>query len=252
MLACWIGRAVRIFNVSQGGELGGCFLRILLVEDEMSAAKILAKGLREQGYAVDIAADGDAALYQAAINDYDVVLLDVMLPGRDGLEVCRGLRAMSSPVPVLMLTARDSFPDRVGGLDAGADDYLTKPFDFHELLARIRALLRRGPVLRPEMIRVSDLVVDTRGRRVERTGREIALTTKEYALLEYLARNAEQVVGRAQIAEHVWDENFDPFSNLIEVYVQRLRRKIDDGHSCKLLRTLRGEGYKLTAGKDAK
>jgi two-component system copper resistance phosphate regulon response regulator CusR len=213
---------------------------------------MLAKGLREQGYAVDIAPDGEAALYQAAVNDYDVVLLDVMLPGRNGLEVCRGLRAMSSPVPVLMLTARDSFPDRVEGLDAGADDYLTKPFDFHELLARIRALLRRGPALRQETIRVSDLVIDTRTRSVERADREIALTTKEYALLEYLARNAEQVVGRAQIAEHVWDENFDPFSNLIEVYVQRLRRKIDDGHSCKLLRTLRGEGYKLSAGKAAK
>jgi DNA-binding response OmpR family regulator len=254
LLACWVCPCpICIHEGNQSGvpEENG-FLRILLVEDEGSAAQMLAKGLREQGYAVDIAADGDAALYQAAINDYDVVLLDVMLPGRNGLAVCRSLRAMTSPVPVLMLTARDSFPDRVQGLDAGADDYLTKPFDFHELLARIRALLRRGPVLRPETIQVANLVVNTRARRVERAGCEISLTTKEYALLEYLARNAEQVVDRAQIAEHVWDETFDPFSNLIEVYVQRLRRKIDDGQSLKLLRALRGEGYMLSAGRGAK
>jgi DNA-binding response OmpR family regulator len=223
-------------------------LRVLLVEDEKSAAQVLAKGLREHAYAVDIAADGEAALYQAEINDYDIIILDVMLPVRDGLDVCEELRAGGSTVPVLMLTARDSFSDRVQGLDAGADDYLTKPFDFHELLARIRALLRRGPVLHPETIELADLKLDTRARRVHRAGREIPLTAKEYALLEYLARNAEQVVGRARIAEHVWDENFDPFSNLIEVYVQRLRRKIDNGHSTKLLRTLRGEGYMLTAG----
>lgn len=213
---------------------------------------MLAKGLREHGYAVDIAADGEAALYQADINDYDVLILDVMLPLRDGLDVCRKLRAGGSTVPVLMVTARDAFSDRVQGLDAGADDYLTKPFDFHELLARIRALLRRGPALRPETIQLDDLSIDMRARRVQRGSHEISLTAKEYALLEYLARNAEQVVGRARIAEHVWDENFDPFSNLIEVYVQRLRRKIDDGHSTKLLRTLRGEGYMLTAGTSAK
>jgi DNA-binding response OmpR family regulator len=223
-------------------------LRILLVEDETSAAQVLAKGLRERAYAVDIAADGEAALYQASINDYDIIILDVLLPLRDGLDVCRNLRASGSTVPVLMLTARDAFPDRVRGLDSGADDYLTKPFDFHELLARIRALLRRGPALRSEIIQVADLAVDTRARRVQRGGREIGLTTKEYALLEFLARNVERVVGRAEIAEHVWDESFDPFSNVIEVYVQRLRRKIDEGHPPKLLRTLRGEGYMLSAG----
>jgi DNA-binding response OmpR family regulator len=210
---------------------------------------MLAKGLREHAFAVDLAADGDAALYQAAINDYDVIILDVLLPLRDGLDVCRQLRASGSTVPVLMLTARDAFPDRVRGLDAGADDYLTKPFDFQELLARIRALLRRGPALVPETLRLADLEVDTRGRRVRRAGQEIRVTAKEYSLLEYLARNAEKVVGRAQIAEHVWDENFDPFSNLIEVYIQRLRRKVDDRHSLKLLRTLRGEGYMLTASE---
>jgi two-component system copper resistance phosphate regulon response regulator CusR len=221
-------------------------MRILLVEDEPAAARMLAKGLREQAYAVDIAADGESALYQAKINEYDLIVLDVMLPIKDGLEVCRELRAAGSALPVLMLTARDAVEDRIAGLDTGADDYLIKPFDFHELLARVRALLRRGPALREETLIVADLRINTRARRVERAGRSIELTAKEYALLEYLARRAGEVVGRADIAEHVWDENFDPFSNLIEVYVQRLRRKIDGGASRKLIRTRRGEGYVLT------
>lgn len=229
--------------------MGGARLRILLVEDELSAARMLAQGLREQAYAVDVATDGEDALYRAFINDYDLVILDVMLPRKNGFVVCRELRAAGSGLPVLMLTARDSVPDRIAGLDTGADDYLTKPFDFHELLARVRALLRRGPVLRPELIEVADLTIDTRARRVRRGVRRIELTAKEFALLDYLARNVDQVVGRASIAEHVWDENFDPFSNLIEVYIQRLRRKLDDGHSLKLLRTMRGEGYMLTSGE---
>ena len=223
-------------------------MRILLVEDEASAARMLAKGLREHAYAVDIAADGEDALYRASINDYDLVILDLMLPRKSGFEVCREMRSSGSFVPVLMLTARDSVPDRVAGLDTGADDYLSKPFDFHELLARVRALLRRGPMLQAQTLKVADLTVDTRARRVRRAGRAVELTSKEYALLEYLARHSDAVVQRAQIAEHVWDENFDVFSNLIEVYIQRLRRKIDDGHSCKLLRTIRGEGYMLSAG----
>lgn len=210
---------------------------------------MLAQGLREQAYAVDVATDGEDALYRAFINDYDLVILDVMLPRKNGFVVCRELRAAGSGLPVLMLTARDSVPDRIAGLDTGADDYLTKPFDFHELLARVRALLRRGPVLRPELIEVADLTIDTRARRVRRGVRRIELTAKEFALLDYLARNVDQVVGRASIAEHVWDENFDPFSNLIEVYIQRLRRKLDDGHSLKLLRTMRGEGYMLASGE---
>jgi two-component system copper resistance phosphate regulon response regulator CusR len=206
---------------------------------------MLAKGLREQTYAVDVAADGEQALFCASVNDYDLVILDVMLPRTDGFEVCRQLRTMGSALPVLMLTARSSVTDRIAGLNTGADDYLTKPFDFHELLARVRALLRRGPVLRTEKVQLADLTIDVPARSVHRAGRIIELTAKEYALLDYLARRANQVVGRADISEHVWDENFDPFSNLIEVYIQRLRRKIDDGHPCKLLRTVRGEGYML-------
>jgi two-component system copper resistance phosphate regulon response regulator CusR len=222
-------------------------VRILLVEDEPAAAEMLAKGLREQTYAVDLASDGEAALYQASVNDYDVILLDVNLPLKNGLEVCRELRAKGSTVPVLMLTARDSVHDRIDGLDMGADDYLTKPYAFHELLARVRAVMRRGPALSSDTVSVADLVMDKKARKVTRAGNTIKLTAKEYALLEYLIRRADEVVGRSEIAEHVWDENFDPFSNLIEVYIQRLRRKIDDNHSKKLLRTRRGEGYVLTA-----
>jgi len=225
-------------------------MRILLVEDEPGAAQMLAKGLREQSYAVDLAIDGETAVYQASVNDYDLVILDVMLPIKGGFEVCRELRAEGLTFPILMLTARDAPPDRVAGLDSGADDYLVKPFNFHELLARLRALLRRGPALRPETLKVADLSIDTRARQVSRGGRPIELTAKEYALLEYLARRAGEVVSRAEIAEHVWEEDFDPFSNLIEVYVQRLRRKIDEGYTPKLIRTRRGEGYILAPTKE--
>ena len=225
-------------------------MRILLIEDEADAAQILAKGLRRQSYAVDIAGDGEAGLYEASVNDYDLIILDCMLPRKDGFAVCRELRAQGSAVPVLMLTARDDVEDRIAGLDTGADDYLTKPFHFHELLARLRALLRRGKALRPERIVIADLVVDTRAHVVKRNGRLIELTSREYALLEYLARRADEVVGRAEIAEHVWDLHFDPFSNLIEVYVQRLRRKLDDGSAQKLIHTRRGEGYLLTASAE--
>jgi two-component system copper resistance phosphate regulon response regulator CusR len=222
-------------------------MRILLVEDEPSAASMLAKGLREKAYAVDVAGDGETAIYQASINDYDLVILDVMLPVKDGFEVCREMRAAGSGVPVIMLTALDAVEDRVTGLDTGADDYLVKPFDFRELLARVRALLRRSETLCAETIKIADLEIDTRAQRVKRAGRTIQLTAKEYALLEYFVRHEDRVVKRADIAEHVWDESFDVFSNLIEVYVQRLRRKVDDGFALKLLRTRRGEGYVLTA-----
>lgn len=227
-------------------------MRILLVEDEPDVARMLSKGLREQSYAVDVAADGDAATYQAEINDYDLVILDVMLPRKDGFDVCREMRQAGSGVPVLMLTARDDVQDRIKGLDSGADDYLIKPFDFHELLARARALLRRGSSLQPEVIEVADMKINIRSHEVRRAGNIVELTAKEYALLEYLARQQGQVVSRSAIAEHVWDENFDSFSNLIEVYIQRLRRKIDDGCELKLIRTLRGEGYMLAVASGSK
>jgi DNA-binding response OmpR family regulator len=222
-------------------------VRILLVEDEVSAAKMLAKGLREDSYAVDVAMDGETALAQAGLADYDLIILDIMLPRKNGFEVCRELRAAGFTAPILMLTARDAVEDRVAGLDTGADDYLVKPFDFEELLARVRALLRRKEALYPQVIAVADLSVNTRSRRASRGGRDIDLTTKEYALLEYLARRAGEVAGRADIAEHVWDENFDPFSKVIEVIIQRLRRKVDSGQPVKLIHTRRGEGYMLSA-----
>jgi DNA-binding response OmpR family regulator len=220
-------------------------MRILLVEDEPRMANVIAKGLREQSYAVDVAPDGDAGLYQTSINDYDLIVLDVLLPERDGFEVCRELRARGNPTPVLMLTARAAIEDRLIGFDAGADDYLTKPFSFRELLARIRALLRRDAQLRPDVLEIEDLIVDSASHRVSRGDHDLQLTAKEYALLEYLARRAGQLVSRAEIAAHVWDDAFDPFSNSIEVYINRLRKKIDGNYSLKLLHTRRGEGYIL-------
>ncbi|MFI5057556.1 MAG: response regulator transcription factor [Candidatus Acidiferrales bacterium] len=220
-------------------------MRLLLVEDDTRIARFVAKGLREQAYAVDIVTTGDDALYQADINTYDLVILDVMIPGRDGFAVCRELRKSGKRMPILMLTARAAVEDRITGLDHGADDYLTKPFEFRELLARLRALLRRSGELRPPKIVVADLLLDTAAQSVSRSGRNIPLTAKEYALLEFLARNAGRVVGRAEIAEHVWDETFDAFSNLIEVYMNRIRRKIDADAELPLLHTRRGAGYLL-------
>jgi heavy metal response regulator len=225
-------------------------MRILLVEDDSRIARFVSQALREQAYAVDATADGEDALFKASVNDYDAVILDVMIPGLDGFEVCRELRANGSRVPVIMLTARDAVPDRVEGLDSGADDYLTKPFEVAELLARLRALLRRGHVVRPALFTAADLRIDTRAHAVTRAGRRIELTAKEYALLEYLARERGRVLTRAEIAEHVWDENFDPFSNLIDVNINRLRRKVDDGFAAPLIHTRRGEGYMLAAPED--
>lgn len=209
-------------------------------------AEALVKGLREQGYAVDLAADGEAALELAEINRYDAIVLDILLPKRDGFSVCGALRRQGLSVPVLMLTARDSVEDRVTGLDAGADDYLTKPFAFKELLARLRALMRRPREARPPQLHLADLVVDTASRQVTRRNRPIRLTAKEYALLEFLMTHAGEIVTREQISEHVWDESYDPFSNLIEVYIQRLRRKIDLGSEPRLIHTCRGSGYMLS------
>ncbi len=220
-------------------------MRVLLVEDDIRIANFVAKGLRENSYAVDTVGDGEAGLYQTAINEYDVIILDVMLPKKDGFAVCRELREKNIKTPVLMLTARDAVEDKITGLDFGADDYLTKPFAFNELLARIRALLRRNKEIRPAKIVISDLEIDTTAQRVWRGRKEIILTTKEYALLEYLARERGRVVGRGAIAEHVWDENFDSFSNLIEVYIKRLRSKMDEGFAVQLIHTRRGAGYIL-------
>jgi DNA-binding response OmpR family regulator len=218
-------------------------MRLLLVEDDPRVARFVMKGLRERAYSVDMAENGEDALYKVFINDYDAVILDVMLPGRTGFEVCREVRANGSAVPIIMMTARDSLEDRVTGLDAGADDYLIKPFEVAELLARLRALLRRGHVVRPATLQIDDLIIDTRLQCASRAGRNITLTTKEYALLEYLGRNVGSVIGRAEISEHVWDETYDPLSNLIEVHINRLRRKIDDGFDQPLIHTRRGAGY---------
>jgi len=222
-------------------------MRLLLVEDEPLAARLLAKGLREHAYAVDVAADGSSALLHAAANDYDIVVLDLGLPDLDGIVVCTTLRANGLTAPILMLTARDAIQMRVAGLDSGADDYLTKPFDLQELLARLRALIRRGtrPPL-PQRVHVGPLVLDTLAQVATCRGCALPLTTREYALLEFFARHAGQVVGRADIAEHVWDESYDPLSNVIDVYVQRLRRKLAPAGGEALLKTRRGAGYVLS------
>ena len=222
-------------------------MRILLVEDETRVAAFIAKGLREQAYAVDTAANGEQAIYLATVNEYDLLILDVMLPIKDGHAVCRELRAAGFGTPILMLTARGSVDDRVAGLDSGADDYLAKPFDFKELLARMRALLRRSKGLRPQVIQVADVALNTGSHAVARAGRTVNLTAKEYALLEFLMLNENRVVGREQIAQHVWDESFDPCSNVIDVYIKRLRVKLETAGRKRLIRTRRGEGYILTA-----
>ncbi len=222
-------------------------MRILLVEDDRQHAAIIARGLRKHAFAVDVAADGDEGLFLAQTSAYDVIVLDVMLPKRTGIEVCRTLRRDGSDVPVLMLTARDAVEDRITGLETGADDYLTKPFAFEELVARIRALLRRARRYEASVIQVGDLTVDSGARAARRGERDILLTSKEFALLEFLARNAGRVVGRAEISEHVWDNSYDAFSNVIDVFIRRLRRKIDDDEAIKMLRTRRGAGYLLTS-----
>jgi DNA-binding response OmpR family regulator len=222
-------------------------VRVLLVEDEARVAQVLSKGLRETSYAVDVARSGEDALYQAAITDYDAIILDVMLPGIDGFEVCRELRRLGSHVPVLMLTARDAIESRIAGLDSGADDYLVKPFDFRELLARLRAVIRRGQKPQsPTVLTVDDLRIDLRSRQATRRDRIIKLTSREFALLEFLAIHAGEVVGRSAIAEHVWDASFESMSNVIDVLIQRLRRKIDDPARESLITTRRGEGYMLS------
>jgi len=223
-------------------------MRILLVEDQPDAAEVLRQGLREQGYAVDVAADGEEADFKASVNAYDLIILDVVLPRKSGFAVCRALRAAGNDVPILILSARDAVEERIRGLDLGADDYMVKPFEYQELLARVRGLLRRRMVRKKEVLTVGDLSIDLGTRKVQRAGRSVSLTAKEFALLEFLARHAGETVTRAQISREVWDESYDAFSNLIEIYLGRLRRKIDSGHARHLLHTLRGEGYTLAPG----
>jgi two-component system copper resistance phosphate regulon response regulator CusR len=217
---------------------------ILVVEDDARLAATLQRVLTAEGHEVAIAGDGNDALRRARDRPPDLVILDVMLPGLDGIAVCRRLRA-TAQFPILMLTALGGTEQRVRGLDSGADDYLVKPFEFAELLARLRALLRRRGTRQYPVIEVGDLRLDTRSHRVTRGGDELQLTTKEYALLEYLSVNSGRVMGREEIAEHVWNEEFDPFSNLIEVYIGRLRRAVDRDPHAKLIHTLRGSGYIL-------
>lgn len=222
-------------------------MRVLIVEDDPRLCTLLERALRERAFGVDVVHDGESALVEAAVNDYDAIVLDVMLPKRSGTEVCRALRTRGSRVPIIMLTARDTVSDRVAGLDSGADDYLVKPFELEELLARLRALMRRSPVLAHDTITVGDLVVDTRSQTATRGGAPLSLTTREYALLEYLARHAGRVVSRGELTDHVWDSNHDPMSNALEVYVSRIRRKVDGGAARALVHTRRGAGYLLSA-----
>lgn len=220
-------------------------MRILVVEDAFKIASLIKRGLKEEGYAADIASDGEKGEFLAATNQYDVIILDIMLPKIDGLTLCRKLRERKITTPIIMVTAKDAVSDKVKGLDSGADDYITKPFAFEELLARIRALLRKRDERSAAKLQVEDLILDLISHKVTRGNKEIVLTAKEYALLEYLMRNSGAVLTRTMISQHVWDINFDSDTNIIDVYVNYLRKKIDDGHKKALIHTIRGRGYAL-------
>jgi two-component system, OmpR family, response regulator len=224
-------------------------MRILLVEDGRKAARLLAKGLEEERFVVDVASSGAAGDEMAGVNAYDVIVLDWLLPDKEGIDVCRDLRARGVATPILMLTARDSLEDRVIGLNTGADDYLVKPFGFAELLARIQALLRRSDLTRPVVLKVADLTLDPWSHQVARGGLRINLTPKEYAILEILMRRPGQVVTRASLSERVWETEHDGFTNLVDVHVSHLRRKIDTAGSPPLIHTVRGRGYLLAVGE---
>jgi two-component system, OmpR family, response regulator len=220
-------------------------MRVLIVEDEVKMASLIRRGLREEGLSADVAIKGEDALWMAAATDYDAIVLDVMLPGIDGFETSRRLRADGVWSPVLMLTARDSVEDRITGLDGGADDYLTKPFSFAELLARLRALARRGPVGQATVLEVGDLRLDPATRRVWRGDREIGLSAKEFALLETFMRRPDQVLGRFHLLEHAWDYDYENRSNVVDVYVRYLRDKVDRPFNLHSIETVRGAGYRL-------
>jgi DNA-binding response OmpR family regulator len=221
-------------------------MRLLLVEDEEKVAAFVVRGLEAERFAVDVAADGRSAIELSNAYQYDLVILDLMLPEISGTEVLRQIRQNNSHIPVLVLTARDALGDKVEHFELGADDYLTKPFAFAELLVRVKALLRRGAVSRSNVLRVADLELDRLSQQVKRAGRRIELTGKEYALLEYLMLNAGRVLSRTMIIEHVWDQSFDGATNIVDVYVRHLRNKVDEGHERKLLRTVRGVGYAIS------
>ena len=227
-------------------------MRILLVEDDVRVAAFIRRGLKEEEYTVDLASDGDQAIESAASEEYDLIILDVMLPKKNGLDVLRTLRQDGLSTPVLILTAKDELKDKVEGLNAGADDYLTKPFGFEELLARVRALLRRRGDVVPNILRVADLELDLLKHKARRGGKEIELTSREYALLELLMRTSDHVVTRTMVADKVWEQDFDPLTNVIDVFIARLRRKIDDGAKTKLIHTLRGRGYILQSPAKSK
>ncbi|HUD48245.1 MAG TPA: response regulator transcription factor [Candidatus Baltobacteraceae bacterium] len=221
-------------------------MRILVIEDEHKVADIIVRGLRADRFAVDVAYDGAKGWEMASVYDYNLIVLDLMLPGLAGAEILRRLRRAKKEVPVLVLTARDSTAEKVETFEAGADDYLTKPFAFAEMLVRVKALLRRGLASQSSVIRVGDLEVDRLSQQVKRAGKKIDLTSKEYALLEYLAANAGRVLSRTMIIEHVWDQSFEGLTNIVDVYVRHLREKIDEDHAQKLLRTVRGVGYSVS------
>jgi two-component system, OmpR family, copper resistance phosphate regulon response regulator CusR len=220
-------------------------MRILIVEDDKKVAGFLKKGLKEEQYAVDVCYDGEEALFQSQVNQYDIIILDVMLPKKNGYAVCKQIREEGNLTPILMLTARDQLEDKVKGLQEGADDYLTKPFAFEELLARIKALLRRTQDYKTKTLNVGDLELDPVSRKVTREGKPISLTGKEYALLEYLMRNKGRTITQTMIIDHVWDMNFDGLSNVVNVYINHLREKIDKGFSQKYIHTIRGVGYQI-------
>ena len=224
-------------------------MKLLVVEDEAKAASYLKKGLSEQGFVIDVASTGEDALHQVKQGHYDLLILDIMLPGRDGWSILGELRQAGNQTPVLVLSARDAVPDRVKGLNLGADDYLVKPFAFSELVARIRTVLRRGPTRTLEVLRIADLEIDLARQRAVRNGRRLDLTPKEFSLLSLLARRAGQVVTRTEISEQVWDMNFDSDTNVVDVHVRRLRAKLDDPFPLKLIRTVRGSGYVLEANQ---
>ena len=226
-------------------------MRLLLVEDEKKVSELVARALRQESYAVDIADDGVSGWELAQAYEYDLVILDLMLPGLPGEELLKRIRRRNHQVPILILTARDATEDKVQNFEAGADDYLTKPFAFAELVMRVKALLRRGPVARSSVLRVGDLELDRFSKQVRRGGRRIELTPKEYALLEYLASSPGRVFSRTMIIEHVWDQSFEGLTNIVDVYVRHLRSKVDDPFPVKLIRTVRGVGYGLGAGPDA-